>query len=231
MPEILLKTMKKIFTLLFTAASLVAYSQIYIPANSSKGTIVTQNNTTIEYRDLKYEKGKVTYKNAQTGIEEFLYDNSVKSIQENTNPENRLPTENTVATAPVPTKKEEKYTSISDIRGYLRQNNPQYKSGRTLSDVGSGLIIGGGAAFLIGGLSNLSKAEKSTLSSGPAKKGSSTPLICGIVAMAGGVVMKIAGGTQMRKAVREYQNADAGKFSPSYYVVNDSNGVGMLIKF
>uniref|UniRef100_A0AAU6WU00 Uncharacterized protein n=1 Tax=Chryseobacterium endophyticum TaxID=1854762 RepID=A0AAU6WU00_9FLAO len=162
--------MKKIFTLLFTAASLVAYSQISIPANSSKGTIVTQNNTTIEYRDLKYEKGKVTYKNAQTGIEEFLYDNSVKSIQENTNPENRLPTENTVATVPVPTKKEEKYTSISDIRGYLRQNNPQYKSGRTLSDVGSGLIIGGGAAFLIGGLSNLSKAEKSTLSSGPAKR-------------------------------------------------------------
>jgi hypothetical protein len=227
-----IKTMKKIFTLLFAVASLAAYSQIAIPANSSKGTIVTQNNTTIEYRDLKYEKGKVTYKNPQTGIEEFLYDNSVKSITENTNPENTVSAENTLISPVLKTeKREEKLTSVSEIRGYLRQNNPDYKSGRTVSDIGSVLIIGGGAAFLVGGISNLSKAEKSTLSSGPAKKGSSTPLICGIIAMAGGVVMKIAGGAQMRKAVKEYQNADARTFSPSYYVVNDGNGVGMLMKF
>ncbi len=232
MPEILLKTMKKIFTLLFAVASMAAYSQISIPANSSKGTIVTQNNTTIEYRDLKYEKGKVTYKNSQTGIEEFLYENSVKSILENTNPENTESVKSTSASPSVNNeRKDEKLTSLSEIRGYLRENNTGYKSGRTLSDIGSGLIIGGGAAFLIGGLSNLSKAEKSTLSAGTAKKGSSTPLICGIIAMAGGVVMKIAGGAQMRNAVKEYQNADAGKFSPSYYVVNDGNGVGMLMKF
>lgn len=230
MPEILLKTMKKFFILLFAVAYLVAYSQISIPASSSKGIIVTQTNTTVEYRDLKYEKGKVTYKNAQTGIEEFLYENSVKSIQENTNPENVLPAASAAATASVPTQKEEKYTSISDIKGYLRQNNKSYKSGRMISDIGSGLIIGGGAAFLIGGLSNVSKAEKSTVT-GTVKKGSSTPLICGIIAMAGGVVMKIAGGAQMRNAVREYQNADAGKFSTSYYVVNDGNGVGLLMKF
>lgn len=115
-------------------------------------------------------------------------------------------------------------------QGYLRQNNKSYKSGRTISDIGSGLIIGGAAAFLIGGLSNVSKAEKSTVT-GTVKKGSSTPLICGIIAMAGGVVMKIAGGAQMKNAVKEYQNADAGKFSPSYYVVNDGNGVGFLMKF
>ncbi|KAA0128562.1 hypothetical protein FY557_08250 [Chryseobacterium sp. SN22] len=223
--------MKKIFTLLFAVASLAAYSQISIPANSSKGTIVTQDNTTIEYRDLKYEKGKVTYKNAQTGIEEFLYDNSVKSILEKTNPENPVSAENTSVSPALTERKEEKLTSLSEIRGYLRQNNRSYKSGRTVSDIGSGLIIGGGAAFLIGGLSNVSKAEKSTLSSGAAKKGSSTPLICGIIAMAGGVVMKIAGGAQMRNAVKEYQNADAGKFTPVYYVVNDGNGVGMLMKF
>lgn len=223
--------MKKIFTLLFAVASLAAYSQISIPANSSKGTIVTQDNITIEYRDLKYEKGKVTYKNAQTGIEEFLYDNSVKSILEKTNPENPVSAENTSASPALTERKEEKLTSLSEIRGYLRQNNHSYKSGRTVSDIGSGLIIGGGAAFLIGGLSNVSKAEKSTLSSGAAKKGSSTPLICGIIAMAGGVVMKIAGNAQMRNAVKEYQNADAGKFTPVYYVVNDGNGVGMLMKF
>lgn len=210
---------------------MAAYSQISIPANSSKGTIVTQDNTTIEYRDLKYEKGKVTYKNAQTGIEEFLYDNSVKSILEKTNPENPVSAENTSVSPALTERKEEKLTSLSEIRGYLRQNNRSYKSGRTVSDIGSGLIIGGGAAFLIGGLSNVSKAEKSTLSSDAAKKGSSTPLICGIISMAGGVVMKIAGGAQMRNAVKEYQNADAGKFTPVYYVVNDGNGVGMLMKF
>ncbi|WP_294282725.1 hypothetical protein [uncultured Chryseobacterium sp.] len=224
--------MKKIFTLLFAVASLAAYSQISIPANSPKGTIVTQNNTTIEYRDLKYEKGKVTYRNAQTGIEEFLYDNSVKSITENTNPQNPGSAESNSASPAVNLEKgEEKLTSVPAIRGYLRENNRSYKSGRTLSDIGSGLIIGGGAAFLIGGLSNLSKAEKSTLSSGPAKKGSSTPLICGIIAMAGGVVMKIAGGAQMRNAVKEYQNAENRKFAPVYYVINDGNGVGMLMKF
>ncbi len=224
--------MKKIFTLLFAVASLAAYSQISIPANSTKGTIVTQDNTTIEYRNLKYEKGKVTYRNAQTGTEEFLYDNSVKSITENTNPENTVSAESTSAAPAVNNeKREEKLTSVSAVRGYLRENNSSYKSGRTVSDIGSGLIIGGGAAFVIGGLSNLSKAEKSTLSSGPAKKGSSTPLICGIIAMAGGVVMKIAGGAQMRNAIREYQNADARKFTPVYYVINDGNGVGMLMKF
>jgi hypothetical protein len=224
--------MKKIFIILFAGASLAAYSQIAIPANSSKGTIVTQNNSTIEYRELKYEKGKVTYTNAQTGTEEFLYDNSVKSIMENTNPENTGSAENTLTSPVLSTeRKEKKLTSVSEIRGYLKQNNSSYKSGRTVSGIGSGLIIGGGAAFLIGGISNVSKAEKSTLSSGPAKKGSSTPLICGIIAMAGGVVMKIAGGAQMRNAVKEYQNADARKFSPSYYAVNDGNGIGMLMKF
>ncbi|GEN77540.1 hypothetical protein CHA01nite_32800 [Chryseobacterium hagamense] len=161
-----------------------------------------------------------------------MYDNSVKNFMENTNPGNTGSAENTLAPPVLSTeRKEEKLTSVSEIRGYLRQNNSSYKSGRTVSNIGSGLIIGGGAAFLIVGLSNVSKAEKSTLSSGPAKKSSSTPLICGIIAMAGGGVMKIAGGAQMRNAVKEYQNADARKFSPGYYVLNDGNGIGMLMKF
>ena len=222
--------MKKIFTFLFLTVSLAVYSQTAIPASSSRGQIVTQNNTTIEYRDLKYEKGKVTYRNARTGVEEFLYDNSVKSIQETTEPETSSVAGNTDHVSVVTARKEVKLTSISEIRGYLRQNDPKYKAGRTLSDVGSVLIVGGGAAFLIGGLSNLSKANQST-TGGTLKEGSSTPLVCGIIAMVGGVVMKIAGGAQMKNAVRAYQNADNKKFLPTYYVINDGHGVGMMMKF
>jgi vacuolar-type H+-ATPase subunit I/STV1 len=180
--------MKKLFTLLLVVASLAVYSQISIPESSSKGTIVTQNNMTIQYRDLKYEKGKVTYKNAQTGIEEFLYDNSVKSIQENIQPEVSVTNENSVVTSSEEIKKEEKLTSVREIKDYLKQNNSSYRTAKTLSDVGTGLIAGGGAAFLIGGLSNVSKANEST-ATGTVKKGSSTPLICGIIAMAGGLVL------------------------------------------
>jgi len=222
--------MKKLFTLLLVVASLAVYSQISIPESSSKGTIVTQNNMTIQYRDLKYEKGKVTYKNAQTGIEEFLYDNSVKSIQENIQPEVSVTNENPVVTSSVEIKKEEKLTSVREIKDYLKQNNSSYRTAKTLSDVGTGLIAGGGAAFLIGGFSNLSKANQST-ATGTVKKGSSTPLICGIIAMAGGLVLKLAGNSQMKDLVRAQQNADTRKFPNSYYVINDGNGVGMMMKF
>lgn len=222
--------MKKLFTLLLVVASLAVYSQISIPESSSKGIIVTQNNMTIQYRDLKYEKGKVTYKNAQTGIEEFLYDNSVKSIQENIQPEVSVTNENSVVTSSVEIKKEEKLTSVREIKDYLKQNNSSYRTAKTLSDVGTGLIAGGGAAFLIGGLSNVSKANEST-ATGTVKKGSSTPLICGIIAMAGGLVLKLAGNSQMKDLVRAHQNADTRKFPNSYYVINDGNGVGMMMKF
>jgi len=161
--------MKKLFTLLLVVTSLAVYSQISIPESSSKGIIVTQNNMTIQYRDLKYEKGKVTYKNAQTGIEEFLYDNSVKSIQENIQPEVSVTNENSVVTSSVEIKKEEKLTSVREIKDYLKQNNSSYRTAKTLSDVGTGLIAGGGAAFLIGGLSNVSKANEST-ATGTVKK-------------------------------------------------------------
>jgi hypothetical protein len=223
--------MKKLFTLLSVVASLAVYSQISIPESSPKGTIVTQNNMTIEYRDLKYVKGKVTYKNAQTGVEEFLYDNSVKSIQENTQPEASVSNQNAVTTSNTVTEaKKEKLTSAAEIKAYLKQNNSSYRSAKTLNDIGTGLIAGGGAAFLIGGFSNLSKANQST-ASGTVKKGSSTPLICGIVAMAGGLVLKIAGNSQMKDLVRAHQNADTRKYPNSYYVINDGNGIGMMMKF
>ncbi|MFN4362992.1 hypothetical protein [Chryseobacterium hispalense] len=223
--------MKKLFTILSVVASLAVYSQISIPESSPKGTIVTQNNMTIEYRDLKYVKGKVTYKNAQTGVEEFLYDNSVKSIQENTQPEATVSNQNAVTTNNTVTEaKKEKLTSAAEIKAYLKQNNSSYRSAKTLNDIGTGLIAGGGAAFLIGGFSNLSKANQPT-ASGTVKKGSSTPLICGIVAMAGGLVLKIAGNSQMKDLVRAHQNADTRKYPNSYYVINDGNGIGMMMKF
>lgn len=216
---------------MFAVASLAAYSQVSIPKNSSKGTIVTQDNTTIEYQNLRYEKGKVTYKNTQTGIEEFLYDNSVKSIQEIPQVEKSVYVENTVTSSVIfTTKAEEKLTSIKDIKNYLKQNSSQYRSGRTLSDVGTGFIIGGGAAFIIGGASNLSKANEVN-TTGNAKEGSSTPLIIGLVAAGAGVVMKIAGHAQMKNAIKSYQNADNRNFSPSYYVINNGNGVGMKMEF
>ena len=217
--------------LLFAVASLSVYSQISIPESSPKGIIVTSNNTTIEYKDLKYEKGKVTYKNAQTGIEEFLYDNSVKSIQENTQAETSetLNSEKPASVISTP-KGEEKLTYIKDIKQYLRQNNDQYRSGKTLNDVGTVLVIGGAASFVIGGISNLSKANEVN-KTGVAKEGSSTPLVIGLIAAVGGVVMKIAGHSQMKSAIKSYQSADTRKFSPNYYVINNGNGVGMMMKF
>lgn len=222
--------MKKTFTLLSVVASLAVYSQISIPESSPKGTIVTQNNITIEYRDLRHEKDKITYKNAQTGVEEFLYDNSVKSVQENTQPEVSVKVDNPAVASSSEMKKEEKPTSPTEIKAYLKQNNSSYRSAKTLNDIGTGLIAGGGAAFLIGGFSNLSKANQSA-AGGTVKKGSSTPLICGIIAMAGGLVLKIAASSQMKDLVRSHQNADIRKYPNSYYVINDGKGIGMMMKF
>ncbi|MCW3161234.1 hypothetical protein [Chryseobacterium oryctis] len=218
--------MKKTFTLFFAVASMAVYSQIQIPATSSKGIIVTQNNTKIVYKDLKYEKGKVTYKNAQTDSEEFLYDNSIKSIEEN---ENATVVQNSNSGI-LNTQKSEKLTSMRDIKNYLKENDLKYKRGKGLSDVGTVFIIGGGATFLIGGISNLSSANE-VKSSGESKKGSSVPLIIGLGVAGAGLIMKIAGNSQMKNSIRNYQNSDARKFSPNYYVVNDGNGVGMMMKF
>ncbi|KMQ69337.1 hypothetical protein ACM39_04425 [Chryseobacterium sp. FH2] len=217
--------MKKNLTLFLTVVSIAAYSQISIPATSSKGVIVTQNNDTIVYKDLRYEKGKVTYKNVQTEAEEFLYDNSVKSIEEN---ENATVVQNSASV--LNTQQPDKLISIKDIKNHLKENDVKYKRGKSLNDVGTVFVIGGGAAFMIGGISNLSKTNEIN-NGGESKKGSSTPLIIGLVAAGAGVVMKIAGHSQMKNSINNYQNADTGKFNPNYYVVNDGNGVGMIMKF
>src|SRR5690606_32392594 len=104
--------------------SLSVYSQVTIPATSAKGTIITQDNLKIEYKDLKYHKGKVTYINLQNGLEEFLYDNSVKDIKE---------AENLFTPVGENQTQSLKFTDQSDIKNYLiQQKDAQYMSGKKI---------------------------------------------------------------------------------------------------
>lgn len=219
--------MKKIFSLSFLLLSLLAFSQITIPAKSEKGILITQTDQKIEYRNLKYEKGKVVYTNTQTNQEEFLYDSSLKNIQEN-NGAVLMATPN--STEPIEAVSEQKLTSTKDIKNYLiKENNLQYKSGKSINTIGTVFVVGGAVCFVAGGISNLSHANK--ISSGEEAKGSSVPLILGLVGAGIGVVMKISGHSQMKKAITAYKNADSRKFAPSYYVLNNKNGVGVMMKF
>lgn len=221
--------MKKIFILVFAIISLTVYSQINIPANSPKGTITTQTNQKIEYRNLRYEKGKVFYINILSNQEEFLYENSVKNIKEDDGTAEPEKASNNTVAVPEPPK-DLKLTSKKDIKNFLmKENNVQYKNGKTINNIGTGLIAGGGALFLIGGISNVSKANKAAL--GEDSKGSSVPLIIGLAGAGIGVIMKLSGHSQMKKAINNYKNTDIRKFTPSYYVLNDGNGVGFMMKF
>jgi len=224
--------MKKILTLSVILLSLMTYSQINIPATSPKGTLTTQTNQKIEYKNLKYEKGKVIYINANTNQEEFLYDNSLKSIQEDGGAVVSASGENTEAAVSMVEKPENvKLTSKKDIKNYLlQQNNVEYKRGRTLNNVGTAFVVGGAACFVAGGISNLSSANK-TYAYGEEPKGSPVPLIIGLIGAGAGVVLKLMGHSQMKNAVESYKNADSRKFTPTYYVLNNKNGVGFMMKF
>lgn len=205
--------------LLLMVLSLSVYSQVTIPATSAKGTIITQDNLKIEYKDLKYHKGKVTYINLQNGLEEFLYDNSVKDIKE---------AENLFTPVGENQTQSLKFTDQSDIKNYLiQQKDAQYMSGKKINNLGTAFIVGGGTCFLVGGLLNLSSAKDVN----DEAKGSPVPLIIGLVGIGIGVTMKIEGHSKMKKAVRNYQSADRGKFTPTYYVINNRNGVGMMMTF
>jgi hypothetical protein len=72
--------MKKLCISVFVFASFWAFSQITIPVESSSGVITTVANTTISYKNLKYSNGKIDYIDATTGKEDFLYENSIKKI-------------------------------------------------------------------------------------------------------------------------------------------------------
>lgn len=222
--------MRKAFMLLFALASLAVYSQISIPEFSEKGIIITQNNQTIHYKKLSYSKGKVTYTNSQNGEEEFLYDNSVKGIQE----EGKMASGTISSEGLTETNKNQdtsRLTAKKDIKNYLiQQKNPQYMKGRTLNNIGTGLVVGGAACFVIGGLSNVSKANDNNVKNGDSK-GSPIPLIIGFIGAGAGVVFKLVGHSQMKEAMSNYSTADIKKFKPDYYVLNDKNGVGLMMKF
>ncbi|SFN25456.1 hypothetical protein SAMN05421594_1866 [Chryseobacterium oleae] len=232
MPE-KLTIMKKFFTLLCIGASLAAYSQISIPETSPKGTITTQNGMTIQYKDLKFIKGKVTYKNVQNGAEEFLYENSVKAVQEaSPNEIEKIPTETPVATVSEPKQENPKLTEKYDIKNYLLQKQDSgYMKGRTVNNLGTAFVVGGAACFVVGGVLNLSKASDTNVRNGEPKNGSPVPLIIGLIGMGVGVTLKLAGHSKMKDAINNYRNTAASKFTPSYYVVNNGNGVGLMMKF
>ncbi|SIT09694.1 hypothetical protein SAMN05421786_105159 [Chryseobacterium ureilyticum] len=221
--------MRKAFMLLFALASFAAYSQISIPESSEKGIIITQTNQTIHYKKLSYTKGKVTYINTQNGEEEFLYDNSVKGIQE----EGKIAVGTMSSESLTETVKNQdtKLTVKKDIKNYLIQKkDPQYMKGRTLNNIGTGLVVGGAACFVIGGLSNVSKANDNSVKNGDSK-GSPIPLIIGLIGAGTGVVFKLVGHSQMKEAMNNYSTADIKRFKPDYYVLNDRNGVGLMMKF
>ncbi|MGG5210261.1 hypothetical protein ACQWU4_15165 [Chryseobacterium sp. MIQD13] len=224
--------MKKYFTLLCIAMSLAAYSQITIPETSLKGTITTQNGMVIEYKDLKFSKGKVTYKNVQNGAEEFLYENSVKAVQEaNANEVSETPAQTPVMSAAEPKKENLKLTDKHDIKNYLlQQKDPAYIKGKGINNLGTAFVVGGAACFVVGGILNLSKSNSSNVKNGESS-GSPVPLIIGLVGAGVGVTLKLVGHSQMKDAVNNYKNANASGFTPSYYVLNDSNGVGLMMKF
>lgn len=214
------------------SASLAAYSQISIPETSPQGTITTQNGMTIPYKDLKFSKGKVTYKNVQNGKEEFLYENSVKAVQEtNVSEIEKVPTETLIAPGSEPKQENPKLTEKYDIKNYLLQKqDAEYMKGRSVNNLGTAFVVGGAACFVVGGLLNLSKANDTNVTNGESK-GSPVPLIIGLIGMGVGVTLKLAGHSQMKDAVNNYRNTAASKFTPSYYVLNNRNGVGLMMKF
>ncbi|WP_223607263.1 hypothetical protein [Chryseobacterium sp. OSA05B] len=224
--------MKKFFTLLCIGASLAIYSQINIPETSAKGTITTQNGMVIQYKDLKFSKGKVTYKNVQNGTEEFLYENSVKAVQEASASEiETIPAKASAATGSEPKQENPKLTEKYDIKNYLlKKQDSEYMKGRTVNNLGTAFVVGGAACFVVGGVLNLSKANDTNVRNGESK-GSPVPLIIGLVGMGVGVTLKLAGHSKMKDAINNYRNTAASKFTPSYYVLNNRNGVGVMMKF
>lgn len=225
--------MRKTLMLLFVVASLAAYSQISIPETSAKGIIITQNNQKISYTKLSYSKGKVTYTNTGNGAEEFLYDNSVKGIQEEGKPAIGDMSPESFADT-VKNTEAPKLTSKKEIKEYLMQiHDPQYMKGRSINNIGTGLVLGGGACFVVGGILNLSKSDTDNTSGikNNESSGSPVPLIIGLIGAGAGVVLKLVGHSKMKDAINHYSTADTRKFKADYYVLNNRNGLGLMMKF
>ncbi len=240
--------MKKLITALAIAFSAFYFSQTSLPQSSTKGTIVTKTNQTIEFKNLKFEKGKITYTDNNTNVEEFLYDNSVKymSYQDS---DGSMKTYQSQDYAPedfkginIEQKSAEqpktvlKLTSDREIKNFLIQNkNQAYLSGKRINNAGTAFLIGGGALVTIGAIVNLSSASSEIAydynEQTDSKGMGPIPIIIGLAGMGIGAVLKISGHSQMKKAVENYKSAGVTKASASYYALADNKGLGLKIKF
>ncbi|MBU4537751.1 MAG: hypothetical protein L6264_08980 [Weeksellaceae bacterium] len=214
--------MKRIFTVLFMSFSLVAFAQSNIPESSEKGILILKDNTSVSYKNLKYEKGKLTYTNTATARSEFVYDASVQEIKEG------MEVHSSVLTDP------KKLTSNDEIRRYLEAgNNDLYMKGKRTSSLGTGFLVGGAACFVVGAVLNLTaSAETPTVTNQTTEStGSPVPLIIGLAGMGAGLVMKISGNSKMKEAINNYKSADNSKTKTEYFLVNNLNGMGLQMKF
>ncbi|MDQ0475525.1 hypothetical protein [Chryseobacterium sp. MDT2-18] len=211
------------------------FSQVKIPQKSSKGVINTSTDLKINYTHLIYQKGKVTFINTETGKEEFLYDNSVKSIVFDSEPvngnltESESPTTEAMAENVNHLHSKQPATTVLKINNFI--NNADYIKAKKLSQLGTGFLVGGGACFLVGGILNLSSSSETVSSPNQniESKGSPVPLIIGLAGMGAGLIMKISGSSQMKRIKTE--TASNLKPVKEYYLVTNNNGLGMKINF
>ncbi|MBU8881943.1 hypothetical protein KSK37_02480 [Kaistella sp. DKR-2] len=214
--------MKGIFTILFISFSLAVFAQSNIPETSEKGILILKDNTSVSYKNLKYEKGKLTYTNTANGKNEFVYDASVQEIKDG------MEEHSSILTNP------KKLTSNEEIRRYLEAgNNDVYMKGKKTSSLGTGFLVGGAACFVVGAVLNLSApAETPSVTNQTTEStGSPVPLIIGLAGMGTGLVMKISGNSKMKEAINSYKSADNSKTKTEYFLVNNLNGIGLKMKF
>lgn len=228
--------MKKQISLFLLFFSVLVFSQVNLPASSEKGLIITKTNEKIYYQNLKYSDGKITFFNLQTKQNEFLYDASVSEIKENeVLVVQEKPANNQNNTTP-------KLTSNIDIKNYLiNQNDPLYLKGKSQNSLGTSFLIGGAACFAVGGLLNLSSSS-TVVDNGPytapTVKSSGgvgpIPLIIGLAGMGTGLILKISGHSQMKKAIDNYKTASIfskENLQENLSIVTNNNGFGLQLKF
>lgn len=228
--------MKKQISILFLFLSVLLFAQVSLPTSSQKGLLITKTNERIYYQNLKYFDGKVTFFNVQTKQNEFLYDASISEIKEN---EVLVLKEKATLNQNFSTPK---LTSDIDIRNYLlNHNDGLYVKGKNQNSLGTGFLIGGGACFAIGGILNLS--SKSTVVdngtyTAPTVKSSggvgSIPLIIGLAGMGTGLILKINGSSQIKKAINKYKTGSVfskENLQENLLVVANNNGCGLQLRF
>ena len=185
--------MKKVILLPALLIGTLLFSQTNIPKTSSKGRILTSTDVNINYTQLVYEKGKVSFINSETGKEEFLYDSSIKSMiyDAETVNETAFPKAESAVAHTILKQSSE---SSSAKNNFI--NNADYIKAKKLSQLGTGFLVGGGACFLVGGLLNLSSGSGQTVNEVNQKaesQGSPIPLIIGLAGMGAGNLHTKAG--------------------------------------